>query len=174
MCPRPLRDEERFQSFLGISIGAYGTIGSSNSNLSAPETSYQLDGNEPVTYQPTLMTSAQHYQRFYQSPQVAKGQHTLIVTNLINDTDIFIFDYLVILTGNNASSTASIPTSTKTSLPSNSEHHRTAVITGSIFGVLAGLLLLGLTYFLIRRRKRRELEAPLTNEIPSSEYLAPF
>jgi uncharacterized membrane-anchored protein len=146
----------------------YGTIGSSNSNRVAPQTTYQLDASANVTYVPTLMTSAQHYQRFYQSPQVSQGQHTLVVTNIIGGCDPYFIDYLVIQTGNDTSSTTTSATPLSTGY---SEHHpsRTAVITGSVFAVFGGILLFVLTYFLIRRRRRRE--GDVFAEVPSSKYL---
>jgi len=161
-------------TFQGTGIGVYGTIGSSNSNRVPPQTTYQLDAGSDVTYIPELTTSAQHYQRFYQSAQVSNGNHTLLVTNIIGGCDPYFVDYLVIQTGSNSTSstTSSMPTG---STGQSNTGHRTAVIAGSVFGVIGGILLFALAYyFLIRRRWKRELGASVAAEEVSHHDVSPF
>ena len=139
----------------------YGTIGSSNSNRVPPQTTYQLDGGSNVTYIPELTTSAQHYQRFYQSGQVSTGNHTLFVTNIIGGCDPYFIDYLVLQTGSNSTSSSLSSTPTGGTAGQSNTGHRTAVIVGSVFGTIGGILLSAFAlYFLMRRRRRRELEVP--------------
>jgi len=97
---------------------------------------------------------------------------TLVVMNIIGGCDPFLINYLVVQTGNVSSTTVTAPiTSLVSASPSDSGHRRsqTAIIAGSVSAALACILLLGLGYFLVRRRKRRD-SVELSNEL-SGKYL---
>jgi hypothetical protein len=128
-----------------------------------------------VTYVPTLMVMAQRNQRFYQSAQNPKGQHTLVVTNIIGGCDPYFIDYFIVQTGDASSTTITAPSTTRVSASSSnsgSEQQQspwTAIIAGSTSAALACILFLGLCLF-IRRRKRRN-SAGVSNEL-SGKYLS--
>lgn len=50
---------------LGVTVAVIGTIWSSNANLSAPLSSYTIDGNLPSTFEPTAQPIAQRHQQIF-------------------------------------------------------------------------------------------------------------
>jgi hypothetical protein len=152
---------------LGTSISVFGTLGANNTNEAAVESQYQLDGNKPSVYLPVLTAGAQRNQRFYQSPELSKAQHTIVVTNLINGSNLLILDYFIVVTGNTAhlSSTSPVPTAVP---DAPNGMGGTSVIAGSVGGVTAFLLLLFVIIYFWKRRKKKAVEDDLSSNIGQS------
>lgn len=122
-----------------------------------------------VIYEPVLMSTAQQHQRFFQSAQLPNGNHTLVVTTLRDDVDIYILDYFIVETSGTSSlsSTAAAPTPSRNDMSAN--HPSYAIIAGSTVAAIAAIvLILTAFYFWLRRRNRKEQD---TNRISSCESL---
>lgn len=158
-----------FDFALGVRVTVIGTIGSSNANLSAPVSSYTVDGNLLATFEPILHPTAQRHQQFFQSPIFSNGGHTLIVTSLRNNCDPFLLDYFIVEASASSISLSASPTATSpgSSLPKH--HISTAALAGSITaGVIGIFLIISVVYFFLRRRRIRP--ASNTNIISSCTY----
>jgi len=143
-------------TFQGISVAVYGTIGSSNGGRPPPRTSYAIDGNTLVIYEPVLMSTAQQHQRFFQSAQLPTGDHTLVITTLRDNCDIYILDYFIVETSTSPSSS---PTPSGNTMSDMNHPSRMAIIAGSTVAAIAGtLLILSALYFCLRRRNKKEAD----------------
>jgi len=116
------------------------------------------------------MSTAQQHQRFFQSAQLPNGNHTLVVTTLRDNVDIYILDYFIVETSS-PSSTAAGPTPSGKDMNMNTNHpSHAAIIAGSTVAAIAGfILILTAVYFWLRRRHRKERD---TNRISSCECLS--
>ena len=132
-----------------------GTTGSSNFNGRPPLSSYTIDGNYLLNYEPESQPSPhwEYRQQFYKSPLLSNDRHTLVVTNLRDNCDLFLLDYFVVESSTSLSPT---PTPTPTSLGKLVPIHRipTATLTGIITAAVIGIILvITIIYFLCRRRR---------------------
>lgn len=79
--------------FTGSSVAVYGTISDSGVYKDPPISTYGVDGASSVTYSATAGTKAQYKQRFFQSPKLADGEHTLLITSTVANA-FFWVDYI--------------------------------------------------------------------------------
>jgi hypothetical protein len=139
-----------------VGITVSGTVaGNSTLYRTPPRSSYQLDESQPVFFQPSGIAPQQRYP-FYQSGQLPNGQHTLVMTNLINGSIILVLDYMTITTEDKATATSS--------------QHIAGPVVGAIASVLFVVGVIGAFYFW-RRRKRRLEDNRNSTLIPSGMYL---
>jgi len=152
--------------FQGIQVFVYGTLGPRNAQRLSPQSSYSVDGSTPVTYQAVQNPSVQYSVRFYVSPLLPNGQHTLSVTNLITSDSLFL-DYFLVLradddtspsqlvpvasTGKSASQTPTGAANAVEEKPSSN----TGTIVGSAIGAAALVILAVAIMFWLRGRNKR-------------------
>ncbi|KAF8153254.1 hypothetical protein B0H34DRAFT_800478 [Crassisporium funariophilum] len=154
-------------SFYGTNISVWGTIGIKGP---AAESMYSIDQGVPATFTGTqIPKTTQYQQQFFQSEQLSLTNHTLIITNLIDDDELYLDYILVGLPGPSASQTVSTaasvtPSSSSVmplpSLPSVSgERGVTGSISSSDVGMIVGavigeIVFLLLAIFVLRKRYR--------------------
>jgi hypothetical protein len=126
-----------------------GTIGSSNLERPTPRSSYTIDENDPVIYQPKLESSPQCRQQFFQSSPLSNDRHKLVVTSHMCDDyacDPLLLDYFVVESGAMVSSTNPMETSSTSSSMSStssmaisstsSSMSSTTVISSSLISII--------------------------------------
>ncbi|KAK2459971.1 hypothetical protein APHAL10511_007977 [Amanita phalloides] len=133
--------------FNGTGIGVYGTLALKESP--APVTLFYLDDDvDRAQYSAVPPPTADLYmQRWYQSPPLNNGQHTLVVNNFLDGASIYL-DYFVVTS----------PTS-----PSQSTSNRGSLspsTTGAIVGGVLGGVIIFLTaiIILLSRSRRRKAD----------------
>lgn len=157
--------------FSGVGVSVYGTIGPVRASYVSPVSSYSVDGTTPVAYPASQSQYVQYNQRFYQSPVLPSGQHSLIVTNTLNSDALFL-DYFIVQP-ESVTSTSVSPSSSSTGLPSTvgggDSARTTAVVVGCIVGAVAGVaILLTFFFFWFRRQRRQEQAKPSGADVVSS------
>lgn len=85
-------------AFTGTSIAVHGTIGrelSEGDQEFSPVTTYELDGNSGslFTFVGTPSKEILYRQRFYSSPKLANRRHSLVVTLVTQDKNVYWIDY---------------------------------------------------------------------------------
>lgn len=102
----------------GTSVAVYGTVG-----LDSPTSAYLLDGGSPSLYAPGKSNTMVYQHLFYQSPTLANGEHTLLITDA--GSGMLWIDYL--------SYTPSVPPQSVSSLASSSHSPSTILPLSSAF-----------------------------------------
>jgi len=99
------RSTSFFKLILGIGVAVFGHIMQKNPGISPPFTSYSIDGGPVTTYEESQDDIEHPNQRFYQSPVLPNGQHTIVVTNLWPHVPgghaAYFLDYFQIVTADN-------------------------------------------------------------------------
>ncbi|GLB44419.1 hypothetical protein LshimejAT787_1700460 [Lyophyllum shimeji] len=80
-------------TFTGSSVAVYGTISDGGVYKDPPVSTYSIDGASPVTYSAVAGSQAQYKQLYFQSPKLADGQHTLVITSTL-ESAFFWIDYI--------------------------------------------------------------------------------
>ncbi|KAF8509307.1 hypothetical protein BU17DRAFT_26330, partial [Hysterangium stoloniferum] len=76
----------------GIGISVFGTQGTPGGNITT--SLYSIDGQSPVRYTvPSNLNTIQYSVQFYASPPLTDGSHTLVITN-VNDNSWFWLDFI--------------------------------------------------------------------------------
>ncbi|PPR01801.1 hypothetical protein CVT24_001697 [Panaeolus cyanescens] len=133
--------------FNGTSVEVYGTVQKASSTR-APLSSYTLEDGSSAMFKPNETSNDQHKVLFFRKEGLAKGEHVLVIRNLIPDDALWL-DYFTVDGGSTASGTG------VHSLPVGAI---IAVALASLFITLA-ILLLG--FFLwTRHHKRKRKSAP--------------
>lgn len=78
----------------GTSLSVYGTVEATTAKDIATVTTYKLDAASAVTYTAPVVSAARYHQLFFQSPVLASGQHTLVVTFTSANASTYWLDYL--------------------------------------------------------------------------------
>jgi len=177
--------------FQGIQVFVHGTLAPRNAQRLSPQSSYSVDGNSPVTYQAVQSSSVQYSVRFYASPLLPNGQHTLFVTNLITSDSLFL-DYFLILRADNDTSPSQLvpvasistgksasqsPTSAANTVEGNpSSSSNTGTIVGSAIGAAALVILAVAIMFWFRGRNKRTQDDAIINSFrgPSTDTNPPM
>ncbi|KAE9383856.1 hypothetical protein BT96DRAFT_982424 [Gymnopus androsaceus JB14] len=164
-------------TFNGEFVEVFGTIPpTSKRDTTRPVSNYTLDHATSVVFNTSDFTNNQPITNhvFYQSPGLANGSHSLVITAIATDHQAdfvlasIVYDSNFSLSNPIPSSSESIPESTPTSFPSSSQPAVSAVGTpahktpvGAIVGgVIAGLVLLAAVIaFLVIRRRRKQRTA---------------
>ncbi|EFI27467.1 hypothetical protein CC1G_15502 [Coprinopsis cinerea okayama7 len=76
-------------NFVGTGISVYGTIAGGIARRS-PRSSYAIDDEDEVIFEGDPGLTVQYNQLFYQSPTLSEGEHTLTITNLATDGQLFL------------------------------------------------------------------------------------
>lgn len=119
-------------------------------------------------FEPELLRDWRYNELFYRSPPLPDDTHTLVVTSLRNNCDLFLLDYFVV--SSTTLSTSPMATSLGNSAPINLV--LTAALAGSISAAVTIVLVMTIAYFLKRRcRRRPESNA---NIISTCTYLLVF
>ena len=151
-------------------LSIFGVVGPTSSGIDPPHSAYSLDGRKFEYFNASETNSFQYNQRFYLSPSLANGSHSLTVTNLQSSSVLYL-DYFLIAPVNNglSSSTSSqmhsgatIASTTPSSTPAassvamnDSTSRCTTAIVASVLGtIILGLVLFGIIW--LRRRKKRK------------------
>ncbi|KAF8064350.1 hypothetical protein FPV67DRAFT_216773 [Lyophyllum atratum] len=79
--------------FTGSSVAVYGTVADSGVYKDPPISTYSIDGSSSVTYSAVPGSKAQYKQRYFQSPDLSDGEHTLVITSTVANA-YFWLDYL--------------------------------------------------------------------------------
>jgi hypothetical protein len=157
---------------LGVQISVVGTIGPRTVGVVSPQSNYTVDGGNPNVYTATQDSTVHYSTRFYLSPVLPNGQHTLIVTNVL-DSDSFFIDYFLIY--KSSTDTANVVTVTLTTTPtSTSQSSRstglstanTGTIVGSALGAAVLVVLAVALILWLRSRNKRDFDEA---NIPSCE-----
>lgn len=78
--------------FTGSSVAVYGTI-SDIGIYQNPVSTYSIDGSSPFTYTGIATSQIQYRQQFFQSSKLVAGDHTLVITAILNNASLWI-DYI--------------------------------------------------------------------------------
>jgi len=70
-------------------VSVFGTI---STNIPGPVTSYQVDDQPPILFNPPVPLGVQHRQRFFHSGYLDPGQHVLVLTNIEDGDEVWV-DY---------------------------------------------------------------------------------
>lgn len=142
--------------FIGTGVGVYGTIAVASNPGGPPITVFYLDDDVDRTeYSPVPPQSTDLYmQRWYFSPPLENGQHTLVASNFLNGSSMYL-DYFVVTS----------PTSTSSS-HSASPLSKSATTAGAIVGgVLGGvIIILTAVIIILLARSRRQKAETRTSE----------
>ena len=152
---------------IGTQVSVYGTLGPRVVERLAPQSNYSIDGSPPDTYQAVQTSSVQYSTRFYASPRLSNGQHTLLVTNLIT-SDFLFLDYFLVLRADPDTappqllpSTGRLPTQSPSPPAANtvegkpSSNSNTGTIVGSAIGAAALVILAVAAMLWLRSRDKR-------------------
>jgi hypothetical protein len=160
--PFPFLPQNQYITHLGVQIAVVGTIGPRTAGFVSPQSNYSVDGSTPNVYSAVQDGSVHYSTRFYLSPTLTDGQHTLVVTNIL-DSDSFFIDYFLVYKSANDTSfnpkivtvTLTTPSQTASSSKSGSSGSNTGTIVGSALGA-AVLIVVAVAFILwLRGRKKR-------------------
>lgn len=151
---------------LGIQVSVVGTVGPQNTGLATPQSNYTVDGGSPNVFAPTEDQSVHYNTRFYLSSILPNGQHTLVVTNLLNSDALFIDYFLVYKSQNDSTFGPPVATVTLTTTVGSTSHTsgagissgsptNTGAIVGSVFGA-AILIIAAVAIILWMRGPKRQ------------------
>ncbi|CAA7267184.1 unnamed protein product [Cyclocybe aegerita] len=168
-------------TFEGYSVSVYGTIGADPIPARA---SYAIDTWYNATTGTPNVTGNVYQALFFQSPTLSPGNHTLVITNMVDGARYWL-DFITVLTSGTSTATrttcdclslTSFPTSTATApavdpLPSTDggdSHSSRGSVTLPIIGVVgaAVILALGISGLALwqRRKRRGQCEARTISE----------
>ncbi|KAF8815047.1 hypothetical protein BYT27DRAFT_7201145 [Phlegmacium glaucopus] len=149
--------------FNGISIAVYGTSSPNNTVVFTTV----VDGSSALlTNVPTPTTTDQYRQLFFQSPPLSPGNHSFLLTNIMQDDWLWLdyFDITTDLPGSTSSSTVSAQVTTTTpprstnppqnNTQSSSNHPQIAAIVGGTLGGIAMICVFVFGFLYLRRRRR--------------------
>ncbi|KAF8512774.1 hypothetical protein JB92DRAFT_259904 [Gautieria morchelliformis] len=149
-------------TFNGTGISVFGTQcipAGGNTTVST----YTLDNKSPSKYTvPARVACNENFVKFFSSPPLAHGLHTLIITNL-NANAWYFLDYLQVTkpgpASNGTVSSVSSPSSPSSSLQASSSTGTTKLATGVIVGSAIGAAVVVSMLFLavIWWRRRRQV-----------------
>ena len=175
--------------YIGTGVSVYGTIGHTGFGY-APVSNYTIDSGVPYQFNATQTAQDQHQSLFFRATGLGLGQHTLGITNVLQN-DVLTLDYLEVETTGNGSSSnsssfttptssSSTPTATHsatiTALQTSSESPTTrrvhfpigAAIGGAIAGATVISLILFACFFVRRKRRhRRKKSGPPPDSLSS-------
>jgi len=142
-------------TFVGSGVSVYGTV-SPHGSLYPPPCSYSIDGDSGTTLTATATNSTQYQLLFFQSPELTTGNHTLVITIIIEGVaqEAFFLDFFEV-TPLPIATAFPLPSSTTSPLPSTSKPPVGPII-GGVLGALA-LLTIAFIAFLFFRWKKKEL-----------------
>ena len=174
---------------LGTQISVYGSVGPAGFGAT-PLSSYSVDGGPEKIFSATQAGTGFDHRLFFQSPPLPLGQHTLSITNLVDD-DFFSLDYFIVnpssspitspsqtssyttsfsklhqsdtIYASTAPPWSPIPSTADSSAPGSSKSSSasmTGKIVGGLFGGLGFLGIVLVFMYLIHLRKRRERRKP--------------
>ena len=103
----------------------YGTYGKEGEARST----YTLDNRRPATFTSPQRDPAQYHQRFYQSPRLEDGEHTLVIDVELDDGARYWLDYLIYVPSDPGSTAAAASTQALSSIFQDSSV--TAVVDNS-------------------------------------------
>lgn len=165
-------------NFTGTGVSVYGRIGPTGFGY-APLSNYTIDSGAPYTFNGTQKTDDQHQQLFFRATGLGLGQHTLAISNVLQN-DVLTLDFLEVETTGDASSSSSttMPISTATTTQSATAIQTSTSTTRvrppigtAIGGAIAGALTISLILFacfFVRRRRRRHHDRQEKNVPPDS------
>jgi len=150
--------------FQGVQIAVVGTIGPRTAGFLSPQSNYSVDGSTPNVYTAVQDGSVHYNTRYYLSPTLSDGQHTLFVTNILNSDSFFIDYFLVYKSAADTSFNPKVVTVTLTTpiasqtgsgSKSGNSSSNTGAIVGSALGA-AALIVVAVAFILwLRGRKKR-------------------
>ncbi|CAA7269694.1 unnamed protein product [Cyclocybe aegerita] len=120
-------------SFRGTAIGVFGTISTRLRSSREPESTYRIDGGDPVTFRATQTDRTQFTQQFFQSPLLPDGEHTLEITHPETTEPVFLDFFRLIGTPIEPSSISSASSaSTSASISSTTDSASSIDTTSSV------------------------------------------
>ncbi|KAF8347552.1 hypothetical protein F5887DRAFT_1131264 [Amanita rubescens] len=139
--------------FNGTGVGVYGTIAVASNPGGAPITIFSLDDSVDRTEYSAIppQSTDLYLQRWYFSPPLENGQHTLVASNYLNGASMYL-DYFVVTSPTSAPSLQSSPQSTS---PSSTT---LGVIVGGVLGGVI-IILTAVIIILLARSRRRKAES---------------
>lgn len=176
-CTSPLLQHVPQLLLLGIQISVMGSVGPAVSGTVPPQSNYSIDGGTPTTYTANQDQGVHYNTKFYQSPVLPDGRHTLVITNLLVSDSLYLDFFLIYKSATDPSSaspkvsmvTVTRPTTilftptqtnsdtgvpTSTDKPSTSGSN-TAAIAGSFFGAAVFIVLAFAAIIYLRGRNKR-------------------
>ena len=155
---------------LGTSIIVIGIVHQSNITVLPAQATYSIDGGDRVAARLPLSNQDIPNQQFFQSRQLPAGAHNLTI-NVTSTGSPYTLDYLFFC-GN---ATAPIASVTESGVKPDGVDaalwpKKTAIIVGSILGVLLVILLVAFVFVLCSIRKRRSKSA--WNTTPLRDWLS--
>ncbi|KAG6855512.1 hypothetical protein H0H87_001803 [Tephrocybe sp. NHM501043] len=82
-------------TFSGSSVAVYGTISDTGAYKDPPVSTYSIDGSTPYTFTAGTYSKPQYKQRYFASPKLSDGEHTLVITSTL-ELAFFWIDYFEI------------------------------------------------------------------------------
>lgn len=154
----------------------------------APVSNYTIDSSVPYQFNATQTAEDQHQQLFFRATGLVLGQHTLVITNEL-ENDVLTLDYLEVETtgdGSSNSSSFTTPTSSSSTATTTQSATITAFQTPSqsttthagppigavIGGAIAGSIIISLMLFACfcaRRRRHRKKNLPPPDSLSSPQ-----
>ncbi|KAG6814276.1 hypothetical protein H0H87_008655 [Tephrocybe sp. NHM501043] len=80
---------------VGSYVAVYGRIPSTSVNKDPPVSTYSIDGSTPYTFTPSTYSTPHYKQRYFASPKLSDGEHTLVITSTL-ELAFFWIDYFEI------------------------------------------------------------------------------
>ena len=154
---------------IGVQISVVGTIGPRTAGVVSPQSNYTVDGSTPNVYTATQDSTVHYSTRFYLSPTLPDGQHTLIVTNILDSDSFFIDYFLVYKSSTDTSWSPKVVTVTSTTTPSSTSQSsassgrstaNTGTIVGSALGAAALVIVAVAIILWLRGRNKRDFDEP--------------
>jgi len=160
-------------------LSIFGVVGPTSSGIDPPHSAYSLDGRKFEYFNASETNSFQYNQRFYLSPSLANGSHSLTVTNLQSSSVLYLDYFLIVPVNTGLSSStssqmhsgATIASTTPSSTPAassvgtmnDSTSRRTTAIVASVLGTIIVVLVLFGIIWLRRRKKRKSKECGISS-----------
>ncbi|KIP07160.1 hypothetical protein PHLGIDRAFT_35564 [Phlebiopsis gigantea 11061_1 CR5-6] len=127
--------------FTGTSLSVYGTIEVTTAQDVPTITTYKLDAASAVTYTAPVVSAARYHQLFFQSPVLASGPHTLVITFTNANARTYWLDYLTYSVAGGTSSVSVTPSAAASHASSIATHSAATSATVSKASTLSSTLL---------------------------------
>ncbi len=150
-------------NLIGTGVGVYGTIAVASNPGGAPITIFSLDDDVDRTEYSAIppQSTDLYMQRWYFSPPLENGQHTLVASNYLNGASMFL-DYFVVTSPiSTSSSQSSSPQSNGNSSTTSPSSTTAGVIVGGVLGGVIIILTAVIIILLVRSRRQKPESAKM-------------
>ncbi|EGO03882.1 hypothetical protein SERLA73DRAFT_69705 [Serpula lacrymans var. lacrymans S7.3] len=146
-------------TFNATGITVFGTIPASNITTTPPTALYTIDTSQPVAITEPSANNAIANQPLFQMSQLSVYTTHNITINVLSAVSPFTLDYFVLVPSNKSEETSSRFPGTGNTIVL--EDRRIIIILSSLLGSIVLMILIGLGFFLFRRRRQARLNRAL-------------